>query len=54
MRRYLLSLLEHEYAALFCRGIWAEVTVTLTITDGTLRDDLDIYVCRHHRHEAGG
>lgn len=51
LRRYLLALLEQDYAPLFQHGVHADVHVSLQIQDGTLQPGIDITVVRHHQLE---
>jgi hypothetical protein len=53
MRRQLLWLLEHEYQDLFQCGMFAEVTLTLRVVDGTLQAEVDVEVKRLHRLDPG-
>ena len=51
MRRYLLSLLEREYAHLFHKGVNVTLHVVLKIQDGTVQNDLYVHARQRHHHE---
>ena len=53
MRQYVLTLLEQDYAALFTRGVYAEVTLTFHLVDGTMQADVELSVRRHNKHDLG-
>lgn len=53
MRKYLLHLLEQDYADLFRRGMYAELTLILRIDNGSMQADVDVGIQRHHRYESG-
>jgi hypothetical protein len=49
MRRYLLQLLEEDYAHLFQRGVYGELAITLKIENGSLQDEVKLHWHQQHR-----
>jgi hypothetical protein len=49
LQRYIERLLQEEYDALLVHGIYAEVTLTFTVKDGSLGMDVDVVRRRQRR-----
>lgn len=47
-------LLQEEYAALLTHGIYAEVTLTFTVRDGSIETNVYIIRCQQHRSGEEG
>jgi len=48
---WLWTLLEEEYAAILCRGAFADVTLTFHVKDGSVQGEVDVSVTRHYHKE---
>jgi hypothetical protein len=49
LRRYVVHLLETEYAEVFRRGTYATLQLSLVVENGQSTGRVDVQVTRHHR-----